>query len=230
MLIALPSIIIDGSVLLTAPNFVPLRFPFSSVFPFFGCVGGYLVIKRKYILTGVVATVFILFSVVSFVYIIPGIIYSKEQVKTLPVKGSFLYAKFLDRHGDTVSLSSYNVEWLFVDLFFVGCTPCDLKEEMFSELVSEKKNSNYRVVIICNGSISSFGAFLKHVKNKPDNPNMVFLYDFKSNISQYIVNVNGYPHEVVFRQGEAYKKFSGFNEESYQLNKAERIKLIESNQ
>src|SRR5215213_8992108 len=73
MLIALPSVIIDGSVLLTAPNLVPLRFPFSSIFPLLGCLGGYFVIKRKYKLAGVLVLMFVLFSVVSFIYIIPRI-------------------------------------------------------------------------------------------------------------------------------------------------------------
>ena len=230
MLIALPSIIIDGSVLLTAPNLVPLRFPFSSIFPVLGCVGGYFVIKRKYKLAGVLALLFVLFSVVSFIYIIPRIIYSMEQVNTTPVKASFLQAKFLDRHGDSVRLDAYRSDWLFVDLFFVGCKPCVLKEKMFSELVSERKENNYRIVIICDGSISTFKAFSEYVKSKPEDSKMIYLYDFNSNIEKFLTNVNGYPHEVVFKNGVSYKSYSGFNEQSFQVNKRERIKLIENNQ
>jgi hypothetical protein len=230
LLIALPSTIIDGSVLITTPSLVPLRFPFSTLFPVLGCLAGYFALKRKYAIVGLLAIALTGLSIVSFLYIIPRFVYWMELAKTHPVNPSFLSAKFLDRNGDTISLNTAKADWLFVDLFFVGCGPCEQKEEMFSQMVSEKKNSNYRVAIVCDGSISSFEAFSKHVKNKPDNPNMVFLYDVKSNIEQYIIDVHGYPHEVIFKRGVAYKTYVGFNQESYQINKTERIKLIESNQ
>jgi hypothetical protein len=230
LLIAVPSTIIDSSVLITTPSLVPLRFPFSTLFPIIGCLAGYLALRRKYTLIGLLAIAFAGFSIVSFLFIIPRFIYRMELAKTHPVNQSFLSARFLNRNGDTVSLNNYKADWMFVDLFFVGCAPCDLKEEMFSELVSEKKSGNYRLIIICDGSISTFEAFVKHVRNKSENQRIVFLYDFKSNIDQYITGVNGYPHEVIFRYGVAYKSYVGFNEESYQINKVERIKLIESTQ
>lgn len=230
LLIALPSTIIDTSVLITNPSLVPLRFPFSTVFPILGCLAGYFALQKKYIPVGVLATGLVAFSVISHLFLVPNIVYRMELAKTQQVDPLFLSENFLNRTGDTVSLNTYKTDWLFVDLFFVGCGPCDLKEEMFSELVSEKKSDNYKVIIICNGSISSFESFKKHVSKKPDNPNMVFLYDFKMNISRYFPNVHGYPHEMVLKQGNAYRTYAGFNEESYHVNKTERIKLIESAQ
>src|SRR5437763_16720562 len=66
LLIALPAIIIDVSVLITNQSLVPLRFPFSSVFPILGCLLGYLVIKRRFKFVTVLALAMVAFFIYSF--------------------------------------------------------------------------------------------------------------------------------------------------------------------
>ena len=230
LLIAVPSIIIDASILFTNSSLIPLRFPFSSIFPILGCMLGFCAITRRFRILAALIIGFIAFSFFSFKSIIPRIVFSMEEIPTSTVDPAFLSSTYLNEHGDPINLNALSSRCMLIDLFFVGCGPCELKEKMFAEVISERKENDYRIILICNGSITSFKSFSAYVKDKPKDPRMIYLYDANANIKKYLKDVNGYPHEIVFSNGNPVKSFLGFNIQSFNINKEERIRIIENSQ
>lgn len=97
-----------------------------------------------------------------------------------------------------------------IDLYFVGCAPCEEKYEVLKILSTTYKKSDLQIALICDGAISSYTNFIKHAKkNKFDG--IIFLFDDNKIISNYNW-VKGYPIEILF-SGKKIKNIDfGFGE------------------
>jgi hypothetical protein len=203
---------------------VPLRFPFASTFLFVGLLLGYSICKNY--LAGLSVLVFaIIYCVMSHLYFIPLIIQGMEKSRVRPLsQNCFTNDRFLTEKGDTIRLK--NAELVFFDLFFVGCLPCEKKRKMFEEITSEIKDKNFKVIIICDGKISTYKEFTKYCSKLPKKEEILFLYDFEENIEKQFPDLGGFPFEIITKDSKIIETYEGMNTETYELNKKERINII----
>ncbi len=100
---------------------------------------------------------------------------------------------------------------------------------MYEEIAKEAGSTNYSIIQICNGKISPFEKFQSFLKTRHPQKNIYYLYDFEGNIPKYVAGLAGYPHEFVFKEKEQVASFTGYNQESFLINKGIRLNFINSN-
>lgn len=206
ILFILPQISIDFSVIFTNWSFIPLRFPFSSVYPFLGAFCGYLIrVKNKYI------WIFIFF-LLSFFYLsqkilIPKIIFyiqNREKINISSIKPLY---NFINTKGDTVEINLFKNRCNLLEFYFVGCKPCEEKLNSLINLYKNINDKNFNLFIICDGKISNFKQFKKDLKETND---ITFLYDY-NNVRGSLVNYDtGYPLELLFKYDSLNSTYIGF--------------------
>jgi hypothetical protein len=216
--------LIDASVLITYPEIVPLLFPFAPTFLLIAVLLAYCLQKSKlHAIAGVSITV--IYLLLSHLYFIPAIIFNIEKKgASLAVNTELIEKKFLNAEGDTVRISGAKIK--IIDMFFVGCPPCELKRKMLEELRQELPKENFSIIFICNGRISTFKQFQDYYYKNPHNRQYKMLYDMNNEIEKCVPDLEGYPFEIILNDTNQIRQYSGFDEEAYDLNKKERIELL----
>ncbi|MCF1714435.1 hypothetical protein L0U88_07330 [Flavihumibacter sp. RY-1] len=223
--LAIVPFLIDASTVITNPALVPLRFPFSTTFLLIGIVSGLVLIKKSSAFYGLLLF-FLIYSFLSWKYFIPSIIFTDQIVDNKKLDPSILSTRFLDLNRDTVGIGSSGSEIIFMELFFVGCAPCEKKEEMFLELYKRTPSQKFQTVFICEGRISSFEQFKQYARESKLKNKVQFLYNFDSSFNEKIQNEYGFPYELVFKNNQLIRTFSGYNDESFENHLTYRVSLL----
>ena len=208
----LVTILIDCSTIYTGNLLIPLRFPFATIFPILGFLTAivYISKSRKYfVLIMAFSSIFTFFSYFNFV---PRIILQMQSSVQLQPDINFLSGTFLTIDSTELNFQTIkkeNKSFYLFDLFFVDCPPCVQKFALLDSI--SKKYSNLKIICICNGAISSFTDFKILVDGNKKN-DIVFLYDHKYLIKNYLKNVNSYPMEFILNnKDQVVSTLAGFN-------------------
>lgn len=222
-------VLIDTSTLFINWRQIPLRFPFESTFSILGAILGYLYFdKGKYFIVPTIITIGYL--ILSHYYFVPEIIAHIEarENKEIYVKNApaILIGKYLNMNGDTVTIDNTK-KCILLDLFFVGCAPCEGKREMLLTLKDKIKDSAFSIYLICSGELTRLEDFKIYCKNNKSFNNFTFLYDFNSNInSTFQGTVNKFPYEIIFSKNKPLITFEGFSKEASEINLQKRLTII----
>ncbi len=219
-------IVIDASVLITAPNKIPHRFPFASLFPFIGILLGYYSLSNKKILFwSLLSSLIPIFFIVDQ-YILPKMFYY-EYVRDSPktnngIMNSILYTvnEKPIKINDTI-----NSQYIIVECFFKGCAPCEEKKEALKILSDSVKEKKLSIVFLCDGSITKFEDFRDYA-SKNQLKNSIYLYD-KDSILHSQLKLTGYPFEVLFKENKPINTLLGYSEmikKDYINNNLSKIK------
>lgn len=203
-------ILIDASVIFTYPLMVPLRFPFSSIFPILGCLWAVLLLKSKkifFFITIILSFVFFWFSYTSF---IPDIIFSSLTRENQSVSSSaILNGTFYDNNRNVVYLPDRMLaQCTIVELFFVGCLPCQWKEKSVDSISKQYSNTQLSVIFICDGTATSFDKFKAYTQDRANNKG-IYLYDMDSVL--FKSGISGYPTELLFKKHQLISITEGFD-------------------
>lgn len=223
--LAIVPFLIDASTVITNPALVPLRFPFSTTFLLIGIVSGLMLVKKSSALYCLLLF-FLIYSFLSWKYFIPSIIYTDQIVENKKLDPSILSTRFLDLNGDTVGIRTSGGEIIFMELFIVGCAPCKKKEELFLELYNRTPAQKFQTVFICEGRISSFEQFKQYARESKLNDKVQFLHNFDNSFNERIHNEYGFPYELVFKNNQLIRTFSGYNDESFEYHLKYRTSLL----
>ncbi len=216
--------IIDFSVVFTNIALVPVRFPFATSFLILGIILGFLLQKSiKYKIVGVL---FVLsYFLVSWIWIIPYILNRSTEIIT-QVDENYFSTNLLNEKGDTLKLESLTKKAVIIDFFFVGCPPCDEKRKMLEELKFEIPDERFKILLICDGSITEYKKFQEYAIKNPSKKDFQLLYDYSNNISRFFPEINGYPYELVFNNKKLIKSYNGFDSDAFQYSKKVRYQTI----
>lgn len=223
-------LIIDASVIFTAPNLLLLRFPFSSSFTILGILLGYLINlkpKQYFILAFIFSFVYVYFSKT---YIIPHIIFKLENTNKIfepKVSNDFYKSKYLNSSNDTLSFSDFSKNCTIVDFFFVGCAPCEGKRKLYEEIVENINSEKYKIILVCNGALTNKNTFIEYVNKQIKKDNILYLYDYNGAFKK-LTNHTGYPFEIIFNGTIPLYTTEGFNEESKNILMKEKINQIKN--
>jgi hypothetical protein len=204
-------LIIDASVLITFPEIVPLRFPFSSIFPVLGCLAAYIYLKRSKAMFYCLAVLSLVFFYLSYILFIPGImsfILNKEQKQLYD--SPIVSATFYDTSRKPIELKNILTDNAnLVETYFVGCSACEEKSPQIKKTASLFTEKELAIIYICNGSTSDFNDFKEHARSKWDN-RITYLYDADSVLDKS--GINGYPTEILLNGKKIVSVTEGFNE------------------
>jgi len=224
LLITTP-LLIDSSVLLTAPNLALLRFPFATSFTISGIISGYFIYVNKKRSLFIFGTMVLLYIILSYFFFIPQIIYhiENQKIQNLQIDRHFFDNNYITQNGDTIRLNEIINDVTSIDLYFIGCSPCIGKENAY-EIIKNRINSNkYSSIFICDGTISNYDLFMNSNKKK----NLIYLFDYNKNIQKYIKRSPGFPFEFILNK---YNKpiitSTGYNEDLKSLFINNRLKLL----
>ena len=222
--ILLTPFLIDSSVFFTNRDLIPVRFPYATTFLLLGAMLGYFLTKTAiYKIAGILITCCYFF--ISWYYFIPVLLNNMEEVNT-QFNNEFLSTNVLDQRGDTLKLNTLRQKALIVDFFFVGCPPCEEKRKMLEDVKNEIQNNRFEILLICDGTISTFKKFQEYCINNPPKKGFQILYDYGKNILKHFPNISAYPFELDFDHGKLIKSYTGFSSEGYQRSKRIRIQTI----
>jgi hypothetical protein len=194
-----------------------MRFPFFTSFHIAGIICGTLFKSRKYIQLTIAIAGTTIYFIISYTVIFPNIIFRMENISTGKVDNAILQQEFLTVNNNPVNLSdTLNKSCNLIELFFVGCRPCENKKIALRELKQKLDSTSFQLVFICDGSITSFASFTDYAK-KNQLPGDIFLYDSKKYIEQYITDTRGFPVELLCSNKEVLFLKEGFNMQSKDL-------------
>lgn len=224
----IPVILIDATVFIDGISLIPLRFPFETLFPALGLLGGVIKVgsQKKYFL--LYAAFMVLFVFLSKRLIIPAIInhIEKRESRKIVNHPPFGNGYYLTVTGDSTRLEdTANTKCTLLELYFVGCLPCEQKLPVLAELYKETGSTQFRVILICNGLITNFQKFLQHARRN-EQPGFTFLYDNRGNIEK-MTSSTGFPYEMlVTKEGQIISSFAGFNTETSAMYITDDLKTI----
>ncbi len=225
--ILLPVILIDASVLITYPALVPMRFPIASIFPLLGGMITWAIIKKKYLFFFLGVSVILIFIHGFFVY--PKLLYRKMLADQAQIEYNpkIFQIPLLTINRDTVRLGdTLKANLNLVELFFVGCIPCEQKSKSLKYLTEKYDTSKFLVISICSGVHTPFNRFLEYTEsNRKDG--FIYLYSPDSSFGKLYGYNWGFPFEQVFTSEKKYvSKEVGFNivfQDEYLKNKIKQI-------
>ncbi len=226
-----PAILVDATVFIDGITLVPLRFPFETFFPVLGAFAGVTKVSsnKKYFLG--VCLMMIVFSVLSRIFFIPGIIHymEKRDSEKITIRTPFVNEHFLTINQDSTRLEdTVTGKCSLIEFYFVGCMPCVQKFKFLKELVGKINSKEFKIFMICDGSITSYRQFIEDAE-KNRNTGFVFLYAIEGSVKK-MSNLTGYPYELVLDGNkQVISSFLGFNIETssmYISNNYKKIKQI----
>lgn len=208
----IPVFLLDSLTIFTGKSLIPLRFPFDTIYPLLGILSGFFLKDRIKFL--IIFTFSIIFIVISDLYIRPFIIWQRREHNNEKYRNkniSLLDKKFLTINNTYIRLNdTLKTPAKLIELYFVGCAPCEEKYEVLKLLSNTYKKSDFQIVLICDGTISSYSSFISHAK-KNKFEKIAFLFD-DSKILSNNKWIEGYPTEILL-SGEKIKNVdSGFGE------------------
>ena len=101
-------------------------------------------------------------------------------------------------------------KYAILECFFKGCAPCEEKRlalNLLSDTISHEKLS---IVYICDGKWTSQKDFREYAE-KNSYKNAIYLYDGNGFLKSKL-KINGYPFEILLKDGKVISTFSGFSE------------------
>jgi hypothetical protein len=114
----------------------------------------------------------------------------------------------------------------------VGCAPCEQKSLVLGKLGDKYIRSDFNVINICSGMITSYDSFKKHALKKM-NKDFVYLYAPDSTLSRLYGNRLGFPFELmVTNKKEFISKEEGYSpafEIQYLNKKINQIEMYGKN-
>lgn len=225
--ISLPVFLLDATTLIFGKELIPLRFPFDTVYPILGNLLALVWIHAKTFVTVFSSFVSILFIFFSEKQIRPKLLWMvhENMARAIPVSSQerMLRDTFigLDKKklvlGDTLRSKVKLVEF-----YFVGCLPCEEKRPVLKEINQLQPNQDFRIAMICDGTITKFEKFYADAMKEPSN-DFIYLYD-TSNIRKY--NLTGFPTEFLYKQKSLINVDVGFGKAITARWKEKELKLI----
>ncbi len=203
-----PVFLLDSTTLIAGRDLIPLRFPFDILYPLLGILCG-MALHRSRLKFLIVFGISLIFMLVSEVYVRSLLNwYTREWSQDNNIENiDILSEKFKTIDNQFIVLSdTLNSKVKLVELYFVGCPPCEQKYEVLKELLLS--NSDLKIAVICDGSITSYTRFLKHAK-KNSFGNVIFLYDDKGFLEKQSW-ISGYPTELLYGNKQLINLDSGF--------------------
>jgi hypothetical protein len=207
-LIFSPVLLLDSTTLIVGREEIPLRFPFDTLYPFAGIICGIIFYRSKRMFW-LALTLSVTFMVLSHYFIRPAISWEMKQNRTAQHNIGTLHTDtFLATNGIRLKLGdTLTAKAQLIELYFVGCAPCEEKYKVLKELRAIYKASDLQIVLICDGNATPFPRFIKHwTKNKVEG--ITFLYDSSHLMRKY--GVGGYPTEFLFDQQKLIHTDEGF--------------------
>lgn len=218
-------ILIDASVLITAPNFVPHRFPFASLFPILGCVLGYLSFQHK---RGFVTLSILLIPFFYFIdqYLIPKMLFYEYVRDSDKATDNLWRLPFYTTEGSAIQLQdTIHSPYAIVECFFKGCAPCEEKRVALNQLSDSISHEKLSIVYICDGRLTSQKNFRDYA-NQHQYKKAIYLYDRDGHLHSKL-KLNGYPFELLLKDGRILSTFSGFTEMIQEDYLKKQLKLIQ---
>ncbi len=221
-------ILLDATVLIGNQSLIPLRFPFSSIFPIIGVVFAILLVKNKTTIFYFSLIPLVLFFYLTDQMIVPTIIYNSIEKETSDMpEDDFSEYTFLTKDGVPVKLKDIsNYKCTLIETYFIGCAACEEKKEAL-KIVSEKfQNKSFVLINICDGKISTFNSFKKHLP-KNNSTKELYLYDF-GGIVRNQLKIDAYPTELILNKNRIVSKKIGFETMIIDLYVNDEIATINS--
>lgn len=203
-----PVFLLDSTTLIAGRDLIPLRFPFDTIYPLLGILCG-MALHRSRLKFLIIFGISLIFMLVSEVYVRSLLNwYAREWSQDNNIENiDILSEKFKTIDNQFIVLSdTLNSKVKLVELYFVGCPPCEQKYEVLKELLI--RNSDLKIAVICDGSITSYTRFLKHAK-KNSFVNVIFLYDEKGFLKKQSW-ISGYPTELLYGNKQLINIDRGF--------------------
>ena len=221
-------ILLDATVLIGNQSLIPLRFPFASIFPIIGVFMAILFIKNKRNVFYACLLPVILFFYLTDQIIVPTIIYNSIERETsdIPETDFFEYT-FLTKDSIPVKLKDIsNNKCTLIETYFIGCAACEEKKEALKIVLDKFQNKSFVLVNICDGKISTFNSFKKHLP-KNNNTKELYLYDF-GGIVRNQLKIDAYPTELILNKNRIVSKKIGFETMIIDLYVNDEIAAINS--
>jgi peroxiredoxin len=235
-IIYLPPLLIDASVFLTAPELVPLRFPFASIFPLLGILAGYLFVQKKYPTFATLVLGSVLFFFVSKTHILPTMLLNMQDQRGSVVKKES-YAPIFEEALKTEDGTWFKLKdtakakCLLLEFYYVDCPVCEQKLPSLQKLADTLATKDFKIIMICDGKASRYSEFVKHAQ-KNRHLGFTFLYDSTLNVCNNVVRNydRGYPTEVIVDENynwvSTHNSFAAIAKEEYERKNIEKINQV----
>ncbi len=221
--------LIDASTLFTNPSFIPLRFPFATLFPILGSTLAFIYkfCRRRFFFLCVFFSCLLFYS--SFAYIIPKICYDIGKQQEKVIQNDFMEGdKFLTATKDTVELKNFAKKCTLLEFYFVGCSACEQKYPFLRKIKDSINSPFFRVIMICDGRYTDFDEFKFHASRNFSNE-IIFLYDFDLVIQKNFENPKfSFPYEILYNNKMEISYFKGFSNEASNLYLKNQLKTIKN--
>jgi hypothetical protein len=210
-------------------DLIPLRFPFSSIFPIIGCVFALLYLKGNKKLFYVCLLLLGIFYYTTHKIIVPRIVfYCYEPKEKLSIDNSLFEYEFYTIDDQPIKLKTLlNTKCTLIEAYFVGCRPCYEKEAVLKQLNNYYKSKPFSLIYICDGVITPFDRFKGNIRQR-GTESATYLFD-KDGVFSKKFNVHGYPLEVLTSQQNIVSVkdgFSGIIADLYLQNEINKINTI----
>lgn len=225
LLTIITPILIDSSVIFTYPEMIPLRFPFSSIFPVIGALTGQIIVSKMYKTLMLFIPAIIIFFYISYIYLIPQLLFQITLKNEHKINyQSILKETFLDAVGIKHKLLDIcNKKCNLIECYFVGCPPCMQKDFEIEKLDSVINDKSFTIIRICSGVATDYDTFKKSIIGKKG----IYLYDNDSVLYKKYT-ILGYPFELIADKDKIRGSINGFNKSTSQIYFNNEIKTIKT--
>lgn len=225
LIICLPFILIDATALINGGKTIPVRFPFQTIYPLLGTLAAYLILK-SYKLGIMMLACCVAFFIGAKTYITPNLLWymhKKNQSEHLN-KMELLKDTFITiDHKNICIKDTVMSEVILTEFYFEGCSPCVEKLQSLVHVSKKFNSSDLGLVLICDGSITSFKIFQQAAKRLVST-GFTFLYDDKRLCQRY--GIRGYPTELLIYKGKIAGADTGFGKDISMLWQRSEITKI----
>ncbi len=207
-------ILIDASVIITNADKIPVRFPFSTIFPLIGAGLAMIKLRSSKVIFNVsfLTTIFVLLFIYQIV--LPKLFfYSLAKSKTQnEISKDFFDKSFYTIENKLIVLKdTLNSKCAIIECFFKGCRPCEAKKKTLEKIRNQYESKDLTIVFICDGSITSYDDFLAY-SSLNNNKGFIFLFD-GNNVLKKDFKIGKYPFEIFSNKNSSLKTFTGFDEQ-----------------
>ena len=228
----LPLLLLDLTVFIDGISLIPLRFPFATTFPLLGILAGLFISAKRPLFSILILAGLTGYCIISHIFFIPEIIWKMQNRDKITSNSNIISASYYTVDNIEINLpDTLKAKAHLIELYFVGCAPCEEKYEQIKRLRAEFSSDSLDLILVCEGN-TPYDKFLQHAAKKKIQ-GVTFLYDKTKSLYKNISNLNSFPTEFLFSGSNFYSSSVGFNKETsekYFQSEASKIKSILQNE
>lgn len=207
LLSLLPFLVSIGAFINKSTIAYPYEFPCNFIVKTSCILIAYFFERKKIIY--LIAVLLFAIGIDNFYF--PNYSFNRFKLET-PQNSVLTNARFVKPNGDTFFYSAANYKYTLLDIGFISCLPCRVKEKQLEKLTAYYKDKN--VLILKVNPVDDWKSFSEHYLNYSKK---IFIAKDIDSSAYSLIKEQGFPQEfIIDNKGKILKNYKGFGDGKFE--------------